>query len=487
MMTTYSLPQKKTKIVCTIGPASQSREMLEQLVRAGMNIARINFSHGTAETHRDVIRTIREVAAATGIRVAIMGDLPGPKMRIGQIEPDPLVLERDQMFTLAAGDFVGDQTRASMQYEGLARAVKPGDFIFINDGSIKLEVQEVSGDEVRCLVITGGELRSNKGVNFPGIDLGISAFTENDREWLAFAAAQKIDAVSQSFVESAADLRAVREAAAELGYEPFLIAKIERAGALRKMDEILQETDGIMVARGDLGVEIPIEEIAIVQKDMIRAAELLGKPVITATHMLESMTHNSRPTRAEATDVANAILDGTDCVMLSGETAVGEYPVAAVEVMANIARSTEPRISTRDVVDELERAVQKEQVDPDTLISMAIHVTTKSSQPVAVIAPTISGHTARMISRFRLPMWIIGVAPRESVCQELQFSYGVYPVYQQYRPNNWEKWTRDWLAKYELEGKLVLLTQGSGTGMTGYSNRVGFIDLTRPMADVTVW
>jgi len=340
---------------------------------------------------------------------------------------------------------------------------------------------------VRCDVLTGGELRSNKGVNFPGIDLGISAFTENDREWLSFAAAEKIDAVSQSFVESAADLRAVRAAAAEMGYEPFLIAKIERAGALEKMDEILAETDGIMVARGDLGVEIPIEEIAIVQKDMIQQANLLGKPVITATHMLESMTHNSRPTRAEATDVANAILDGTDCVMLSGETAVGEYPVTTVQVMASIARTVEPRISSRDVVDALQESSKGQETDPDTLISMAIYVTTRASQPVAVIAPTISGRTARMISRFRLPMWIVAVSPRETVCQELQFSYGVYPVYQQYRPNNWEKWTRDWLADYELEGTLALLTQGSGTGVTGYSNRVGFIDLTRPMADVTVW
>ena len=484
---TRSLPDKKTKIVCTIGPASQSREVLEQMVVAGMNVARINFSHGDAETHREVIRTIREVAKSTERRVAIMGDLPGPKMRIGSMGHDPLRLERDQDFTLAAGDFEGDKTRASMEFEGLARAVKAGDHVFINDGSIKLQVREVVGDEVRCDVLTGGELRSNKGVNFPGIDLGISAFTENDREWLSFAAAEKIDAVSQSFVESAADLRAVRAAAAEMGYEPFLIAKIERAGALEKMDEILAETDGIMVARGDLGVEIPIEEIAIVQKDMIQQANLLGKPVITATHMLESMTHNSRPTRAEATDVANAILDGTDCVMLSGETAVGEYPVTTVQVMASIARTVEPRISSRDVVDALQESSQGQETDPDTLISMAIYVTTRASQPVAVIAPTISGRTARMISRFRLPMWIVAVSPRETVCQELQFSYGVYPVYQQYRPNNWEKWTRDWLADYELEGTLALLTQGSGTGVTGYSNRVGFIDLTRPMADVTVW
>ncbi|MDX1437851.1 MAG: pyruvate kinase, partial [Anaerolineales bacterium] len=319
---TDQLPDKKTKIVCTIGPASQSPDVLRDLIEAGMNVARINFSHGDAETHRHVIRHIRAAADETGRRVAIMGDLPGPKMRIGIIEPDPLKLARGQKFVLASGDFHGDAQRASMKFEGLPKAVRPGDRIFINDGLIKLVVDEVAGNEVRSTVLIGGELRSNKGVNFPGIDLGIRAFTEDDRQWLAFAAAEGIDAISQSFVNSGADLFLLREEAAAMNYEPFVIAKIERAGALNNMDEILDAADGIMVARGDLGVEIPIERIAIVQKDLIAQANVLGKPVITATHMLESMTYNTRPTRAEATDVANAILDGTDCVMLSGETAV---------------------------------------------------------------------------------------------------------------------------------------------------------------------
>jgi pyruvate kinase len=486
-MSEKSLPDKKTKIVCTIGPASQSPAVLKDLMLAGMNIARINFAHGDADTHRQVIKDIRAAAQETGQRVAIMGDLPGPKMRIGTIVPDPLTLERGQAFTLSTGGFTGDEQGASIKFDGLAKAVKPGDKIFLNDGVIKLEVEEVVGDEVRCRVLVGGELRSNKGVNFPGIQLGISAFTENDHQWLAFAAAEGIDAVSQSFVDSADDIAALRQEAAAMNYAPFVIAKIERASALENMEEILDATDGIMVARGDLGVEIPIERIAIVQKDLITQANLLGKPVITATHMLESMIYSTRPTRAEATDVANAILDGSDCLMLSGETAVGQNPVASVEVMSDIARATEPHCSG-DKVAGLVRARQEGGgVDSDYLVSMSVYVSAEVYDTVAIFAPTLSGRTARMISRFRLPVWIIAISPRESTCQALQFSYGVYPVYQQYRPANWEKYARDWLAEHDLHGELALLTQGTGTGVTGYSNRIGFINLGEPMSEVIAW
>jgi pyruvate kinase len=486
-MTETSLPDKKTKIVCTIGPASRSAEVLKELILAGMNIARINFAHADAETHRESARLVRAAAQETGRRVAIMGDLPGPKMRIGEIDPESIFLERDQPFILESGDFVGDAQHASMKFEGLANAVKKGDRIFINDGLIKLLVEKVSGKKVHTKVLIGGELRSNKGVNFPGIDLGISAFTENDRQWLEFAAEEKFDAVSQSFVNTAADIAHVREAAATFGYSPFIIAKIERAGALEHMEEILVVADGIMVARGDLGVEIPIQEIAIVQKEMIAEANVRGKPVITATHMLESMTYNTRPTRAEATDVANAILDGSDCVMLSGETAVGEFPVQTVEVMADIARFTEPYCHGNQVADALVGEMRGQHADPDILISMAIYNTTQAYDTVAIVTPTLSGRTARMISRFHLSVWIVAVSPSETTCQELLFSYGVYPVYQQYRPSSWEKFTRDWLADHNMHGKLALMTQGSGTGQSGYSNRIGFINLEEPMSDVIAW
>ncbi|MGD2078764.1 MAG: pyruvate kinase [Chloroflexota bacterium] len=483
----FCLPDKKTKIVCTIGPASESVEVLRELVLAGMNIARINFAHGNADAHREVIRHIRLVAEETGHRVAIMADLPGPKMRIGAIEPDPLILERGQPFTLAAGDFTGNKTRASITFDDLAKAVKEGDRIFINDGLVKLGVEKVVGDEVRCQVLIGGELRSNKGVNFPGIDLGISAFTENDHDWLFFAAAEGVDAVSQSFVTKPTDIMDLRAAAAAMDYKPFIIAKIERSGALEHLNEILATADGIMVARGDLGVEIPIERIAMVQKRLINRANLLGKPVITATQMLESMTYNTRPTRAEATDVANAILDGTDCVMLSGETAVGEYPLATVEVMAKIAREAEPHCDGDKIVDYEQVAGINGQIDTNNLVSMSVYVATQTHDTVAVITPTLSGHTARMVGRFRLPLPIIAISPNVSTCQELQFSFGVCAIHLEERPENWERYARDWLDESNLEGDLALLTLGSGTGNVGSSNHVVFIDLNRPMGDSSTW
>ncbi len=335
------LPTKKTKIVCTIGPASWDQEVLGEMIRAGMNIARINLAHGDFDSHQRSIANVRAAAQAVGQRVTIFADLPGPKMRIGQLAQEEIILERGQPFILQTEMITGDQGRASMDFRGLPRAVKPGDSIYMNDGYIQLKVDRVEGQEVHCTVKVGGELRSNMGVNFPGIDLGISAFTDRDRELLAFAAVQELDGVGESFVQGPGDIQALRQAAADLNYDPFIIAKIERATALENIEAILEVTDGIMVARGDLGVEIPIEKIPTAQKQLIRQANLVGKPVITATQMLESMTHNRRPTRSEATDVANAILDGTDCVMLSGETAIGSYPVETVSTMANLAREAE--------------------------------------------------------------------------------------------------------------------------------------------------
>ena len=335
------LSAHKTKIVCTIGPASDSLEILEQMIRAGMNVARLNFSHEDLAAHEKRIDSIRRAADAAGVPIAIMADLPGPKMRIGQLASEPVELEPGSTFTLTTEDAIGDEQRASVSFPRLPQVVKKGDALFLNDGMIQLEVSEVAGNDVQCRVVVGGELRSRKGLNLPGIDLGITAFTDRDHDCLRFAVEQGIDAVSQSFVESAKDIQAVRDAAAAFGGNPFIIAKIERSRALDQMDGILHAADGIMVARGDLGVEIPIERIAVVQKQLIQQANLLGKPVITATQMLESMTRNRRPTRAESTDVANAILDGTDCVMLSEESAMGQYPVECVAMLARIAESVE--------------------------------------------------------------------------------------------------------------------------------------------------
>ena len=275
------LPDHKTKIVATIGPASNSPEILERLIRAGMNIARLNFSHGNFDEHAEVIARIRAASRATGRRVAIMGDLPGPKMRLGTIDPDPIHPEAGSAFTLTSEEIIGSSRRVSMSFEPLPRVVKPGDRLFLNDGLVQLLVDQVEGKEVHCTVAVGGELRSRKGLNLPRINLGISAFTDHDRKCLAFALACGFDAISQSFVESGADIETVRAAAAALGKTPFLIAKIERYESIECFDEILAAADGIMVARGDLGVEVPIEEMAVLQKQLIAKANLAGKPVIT--------------------------------------------------------------------------------------------------------------------------------------------------------------------------------------------------------------
>ncbi|MCK4303565.1 MAG: pyruvate kinase, partial [Candidatus Eisenbacteria sp.] len=283
-----ALAANKTKIVCTIGPASESPEIMEQMIRAGMNVARLNFSHGDFASHKKVIGNLRGVARTAGQRVAIMADLSGPKMRIGQLDQEPIELKSGDIFTLTTDEIIGDSRRVSVSFTRLPQAVKPGDILFLNDGYIELKAVKVQGNDVQCQVLTGGELRSRKGLNLPGIDLGMSAFTDRDHECLKFAMEHGVDAVSQSFVETGEDIAAVRDAAAALGYSPFIIAKIERAGALKHLDGILAAADGIMIARGDLGVEIPIEEIAAVQKNLMRQVNLQGKPVITATQMLES-------------------------------------------------------------------------------------------------------------------------------------------------------------------------------------------------------
>ena len=320
------LPTHKTKIVCTIGPASQSPEVMERMLLAGMNIARLNFSHGDFSEHKAIIENLRAASVKTGRHLTLLADLSGPKMRIGKIADEPIELKVGDPFTLTTEDIIGDISRVSVSFNRLPQAVKPGDTLFLNDGFIQLEVISTAPSDVYCKVRVGGELRSRKGLNLPDIDLGISAFTDWDHKCLKFALENGVDAVSQSFVERASDIEEVRKAASDLGYSPFIIAKIERSGALEHIDEIMAAADGIMIARGDLGVEVPFEQIAVVQKRLMHLANMNAKPIITATQMLESMTDNRRPTRAEATDVSNAILDGTDCVMLSAESAMGKYP-----------------------------------------------------------------------------------------------------------------------------------------------------------------
>lgn len=472
-----SLRSHKTKIVATIGPACDAPVVLEQIIRAGMSVARLNFSHGTFDEHAARIERLRAAARAVGREIALMADLPGPKMRIGQLAEEPIQIASGGTFTLTTREIVGDAGRASMTFERLPRVVKPGDTLFLNDGIIQLEVERVEGSDVRCRVLTGGELRSRKGLNLPGIDLGISAFTDRDRECLRFALAHGVDAISQSFVESAADIQAVREAARSFGGDPFIVAKIERSRALEHIDEILAAADGIMVARGDLGVEVPIEHIAILQKTLVRKAVRLGRPVIIATQMLESMTHSRQPTRAEATDVANAVLDGADCVMLSGESATGDFPVEAVATLARITAATEPHRIRADLWERLKSLPREMEYSTADLLSLSVEAVIAASSPAAVVVPTRSGATARAITRFRLPAWIAAPADSVKVMRHLQFSYGIEPVPTPHIPDDWTAFTRDWVDTEELPGRVALLVQGPSPGRPHANHRMEILQL----------
>jgi pyruvate kinase len=449
------------------------------MIRAGMNVARLNFSHGDFDSHKKVIENIRAAAQAVGERVAIMGDLPGPKMRIGELTEEPIELSPGDSFTLTNEEIVGDNKRVSMSFPRLPQAVKRGDTLFLNDGLIQLEVMMVAGNNVQCKVLVGGELRSRKGLNIPDIDLGVSAFTERDHECLKFAMEQGVDAVSQSFVESAADIEAVRNAAAELGHNPFIIAKLERSRARDQLDAIFEAADGIMVARGDLGVEIPIQKIAVAQKELIRQANLVGKPVITATQMLESMVGNRRPTRAESTDVANAILDGTDCVMLSEESAMGKYPVDAAAMLAKIAAEIEPYRPSLRVRRTLREFDHERDIKVRDLLTMSVETIVERVSPAVVLVPSLSGGTARSITRFRLPVWIAAVSFDETVCQHLIFSYGIYPVYEPDPPEVWNAFARNWVKSHGVDGNLVVLSTGPSPKHPDANNRIEIIDLSK--------
>lgn len=459
-MTSTFLPKNKTKIVCTIGPSSDSPEMLERMLEAGMNIARLNFSHGDFHEHGELIKRIRAASEKTGKEVAIMADLPGPKIRIGNLAEEEVELENGATFTLTTDEILGDATRVTVTLDELPHVVHPGDILFINDGLIQVQVEDIEGTNVRCRVLVGGSLRSRKGLNLPNIDLGISAFTEHDRRCLEFACSQGVDAISQSFVNDAADIIAVRQAARDKGYDPFIIAKIERSLVDQRIDKILAVCDGVMVARGDLGVETPIEKMPILQKRITARANLYGKPVITATQMLESMTTNRRPTRAEATDVANAILDGTDCVMLSEESALGNYPLEAVRMLVQIAIATEPHNTKKYYRRESTTTFANDADGVDFITTSVANIVSQSNGTAAILVPTNSGFTARRLSRHKLPVWILGVSHDRQTCRDLMFAYGVYPVLEPDHPADWSDFARECARKYNLHGECIIQTEG---------------------------
>lgn len=476
----------RTKIVCTIGPASSSFETLKQLIEAGMTIARLNFAHGSFEDHASIVKNIRQAAHELQRDVATLLDLPGPKIRLGRLAHEPLSVHTNDEICLGIEPTPPEpclplQINARIRNntgdaaEILLQVLKPNHIIYINDGMVQLAVKEVQPPLIHCKVLVGGVLLSHKGVNLPGVDMDISAITDRDREGIAFAAQYAVDAVSLSFVQNAKDIQELQDILKGLDYDPFIIAKIERMQAVADIEGILEKADGIMVARGDLGVETPIEEMAMVQKKLITKANEAGKPVILATQMLESMLHNRRPTRAEATDVANAILDGADCVMLSEETAIGEYPVEAVGMMTAIAKATErgdmpyaPQTAHSTMLHAAWSQDQKLAVKD--IISASVKNAVAHLQVAVVMIPTQSGTTVRRISRLRLPVWLAAFTDSEKLCRRLLFSWGAAPFYLKRLPENWPNYAQQIVDRHKLKGEFVILVRGPAM-LTSKENR----------------
>lgn len=416
---------RRTKIVCTIGPASSSEETVRAMIRAGMDVARLNFSHGTHESHATNIATVRKVAAEEGKVVAILQDLQGPRIRIGGMPDGGVLVDSGASFTLTTREVVGDPGIATVRGAPLPQDVRPGDRILLDDGSIEMQVLEAAGTEVHCRVVVGGTLKANKGVNVPGRTLSVPTITDKDLADLAFGLEQGVDYVAMSFVRSAEDVRGLKELIARAGADTPVMAKIEKHEAVAVFDEILEVVEAVMVARGDLGIEMAAEEVPILQKMIIHRCNEAGKPVITATQMLDSMIRNPRPTRAEVNDVANAILDGTDATMLSGETAAGAYPVEAVATMARIALTADRALP-------YEAIVRKTTEDHMTSVTDAIANSTCAIAHElgvkAVIASTISGHTARAVASHRPAARIIATTPLETTLRRLALVWGVTPI-----------------------------------------------------------
>jgi pyruvate kinase len=416
---------RRTKIVATVGPASRSPEKLRALAEAGVDVFRLNFSHGTATDHAENIERIRAVGEELGIEVGIMGDLPGPKLRLGDLETDVVVLHSGSEVTLHGqdGGAPGNADRLPVQWEGLAAAVKPGDPIFLADGRVRLKATAVSGDTVVAEIEAGGAVSSHQGVNLPGADAELPDTGESDREWIGFACEHGIDLLAVSFVRRPSDLERVSEAVAELGADIPLIAKIEKPQAAERAEEIIAEADGgIMVARGDLGVELPLEEVPGAQKRLISLAGKSSKGSITATQMLATMVRASRPTRAEVTDVANAIEDGTDAVMLSEETAVGEHPLEAVRVMDRIARVAERGLPHDEW---LWQRVTSGHDDVATVVAQVTVAATYRLNLAAIVVPTGSGRTARLVSSYRPRVPVLAVSSNLATVRRMNVLWGV--------------------------------------------------------------
>lgn len=476
---------RKTKIVCTLGPATNDKEIIKEVVEAGMDVARMNFSHGDHAEHKQRMDMVKAAEKETGKTVGIMLDTKGPEIRTGEMKGDKIQLEAETELVITQEDVEGTTEMISVSYKDLAQDMEAGNKILIDDGLIELEVTAIDGEDVVTRVVNGGELGSRKGVNLPGVKVSLPALTEKDISDIRFGVEQGIHFIAASFVRKANDVIEIRKILEETGNEDiFIIAKIENQEGVENLDAILEVADGIMVARGDLGVEIPAEKVPIVQKIMIRKCNEASKPVITATQMLDSMIRNPRPTRAEASDVANAIYDGTDATMLSGESAAGKYPVESVKTMAQIAKEVENSESYK------EKFAGKYEFAADsvtTAISLATCQTAEELGAEAVITSTGSGLTARTVSKYRPQTPIIAVTPNKRVLHQLAMTWGVSPLLAA-RSSTTDEMMDNAIStalEHKLidEGDLVTITAGTPVGISGTTNLIKVDVVGKPVAD----
>lgn len=463
---------RKTKIICTLGPASDNEDVVREMILAGMDVARINFSHGEYEGHRHKTDIVKKLRAEMGTHTALLLDTKGPEIRIKKFKNGKVALAAGQLFTLYLHDTEGDESGVSVTYGNLYRDIAAGGKILIDDGLIELRVDSFDSDAVKCTVVNGGIISDRKGVNIPGVRLSIPFLSDRDKDDLAFGVLEDFDFIAASFTQSATNIKEIRRELENLGCENMrIIAKIENAAGVSNIEEILDASDGIMVARGDMGVEIRLEEIPVIQKQLITRCYNQGKQVITATQMLESMTRQPRPTRAEVTDVANAIYDGTSAIMLSGETAAGLYPVEAVKTMARIAERTEKDINYTKRFSEIRTG---DFSNVTTAISHATCTTANDLKASSIITVTKSGRTARMLSRYRPETPIVGCSPDCKTCRHLNMSWGVTPLLIDVKENTDELLQHAIDRVYEQKliqyGDIVVITGGFPLGVSGTTN-----------------
>ena len=465
---------KRTKIVCTVGPSTDKPGVLEAMLRAGMNVARFNFSHGTHEDHGRRMKQVREAAAAVKVPVAIMLDTKGPEIRLGTFVDKKVTLQTGERFTLTARDVLGTVDIVTVNYKELPQEVAAGQTILLADGLVSLLIEKVDGPDIVTTVQNTGEISNFKRVAVPDVQLGLPFLSEQDVKDLLFGIEQGVDFIAASFVQKTADVLAIRRVLETRGADCHIIAKIVNAAGVKNIDDILTVADGVMVARGDLGVEIPTEDVPIVQKMLIKRCNQAGKPVITATQMLESMMVNPRPTRAEATDVANAIMDGTDAIMLSGETASGKYPAEAVSMMATLAKRTEAALSYGEM--SLARSASCALITTTDAISHATVQVAYELNAAAIVTSTESGYTARMVSKYRPEAVIVAVTPKEKFVRRMLLLWGVMPVFVPQSSNTDEMMSNAvagaMASGWVKTGDLVVITAGIPVGITGTTNMI---------------